>query len=181
MTLVLTALYSAVTVRQIDVTALCVLSVIFSVHWHSGDTAWQKPDGWLSRFGILYIAARVVLEHGAAAIVIASLIVIDIWIWNDDVVFFSSLGATGFLICINYKKLFWPDVVATAVFAISGYMCYHTEKIGMHGLWHSFMATATAFAVTVPIESKWHLLMPWPKNIHTNVVDTRKKESFIRF
>ena len=45
-----------------------------------------------------------------------------------------------------------------------GYCFYLTGDKGLHGLWHSFMATAIAFAITVPKKSTWHLMIPMKKN-----------------
>lgn len=163
MTMIVTALYATIAIRQYDVTALCALCFAFSVQWHSGLQDWKLPDGWLSRSAILYICARPVVEHGLAAIVVAGVMVGATWVWQTELAFCILLGVIGMLLIIQYKKLFWPDVLATAVFAVSGYMCYRTEELGLHGLWHSFMATAAAFAATAQKTSKWHLLVPWDK------------------
>lgn len=164
MTMIVTALYAITTVKQYDIAAVCVLCFIFSIEWHSGLEEWKLADGWLSRSAILYIMARPVVDHGLAAIVIASTIVAVTWVWKTELAFYILLGVIGAALVLNIKKLFLPDVLFTAVFAVSAYLCYRTEDLGLHGLWHSFMATAGAFAATVPIDSKWHLLMPWKGN-----------------
>lgn len=163
MTMLLTALYSIIAVRQLDVAALCTLCFVFSVQWHSGLQNWQLADGWLSRAAILYVMARPVVDHGLAAIVIAAFMVGVTWVWKTELAMYILFGVIGMLLLIQYKKLFLGDVFATTVFAVSGYMCYRAEDLGLHGLWHSFMATGAAFAVTAQKDSKWHLLIPWSK------------------
>lgn len=161
MTMALTSLYAIIAVRQLDIAALCALCFVFSVQWHSGLQNWKLADGWLSRSAILYVAARPVVEHGLAAIVITGFMVGTTWVWQTEIAFFILLGVIGMLLIIQYKKIFWLDVLATTVFAVAAYLCYRTEDLGLHGLWHSFMATAGAFAATAPNTSKWHLLVPW--------------------
>jgi len=160
-TMIVTALYATIAIRQYDVTALCALCFAFSVQWHSGLQVWKLPDGWLSRSAILYICARPVVEHGLAAIVVAGFMVGATWVWQTELAFYVLLGVIGMLLIIRSKKLFWPDVLATTIFAVAGYLCYRTGDLGLHGLWHSFMATAAAFGATAQKTSKWHLLVPW--------------------
>jgi hypothetical protein len=162
MTLLLTAIYAAVVVKQLDAAAVCVICFSFSVQWHSGNYDWRLPDGWFSRVAILYIVGRVVVDKGLAAIVATTTMVATTWVWPnlEDTLFFTLLGVGCLLLIFQYKKMFWWDILASAIFAISGYCCYLMGDRGLHGLWHSFMATAIAFAITVPKKSSWHLLVP---------------------
>ena len=164
MTLGLSAIYAGTTLKQYDVAALCIFCILFSVQWHSGDYDWRLPDGWFSRVALLYIAGRIVIDKGLAAILASALMVAATWVWPnlENILFFILLSAAIVLVILKYKDLFWWDILATAIFAISGYCCYLTGDMGLHGLWHSFMATAIAFAATVPKKSDWHLLIYWP-------------------
>ena len=161
MTLIITALYTLIEVKQFDITAICIIVFYFSTQWHSGKNDWRLADGWLSRTAILYIGARPVIEHGLAAIVIAALMVAATWVWQTEIAFYIVAGVIGFMLFVNYEKLFLKDVLATAIFGVAGYACYRSDDLGLHGLWHSFMATSAAFAATVPKTSTWHLLMPY--------------------
>jgi len=173
MTLLLTAIY-AVVVKQIDAAAVCVICFSFSVQWHSGNYDWRLPDGWFSRVAILYIFGRVLVDKGLAAIVATTSMVATTWVWPnlEDTLFFILLAAQCLLLLFQYKKMFWWDILAAAIFAIGGYCCYLTGDRGLHGLWHSFMATAIAFAITVPKKSDWHLMVPMKKTKEESKGDT---------
>lgn len=160
MTLLLTACYATFAIKQYDVAVLCILCFCFSIEWHSGMTNWMLPDGWLSRYAILYVAARPVVDHGVASLVLGSLLVAGVWVWKNELIFNILFGLIGGLLIVNHDKLYHWDVILTAIFSVSGYLFYLSEDLGLHGMWHSFMATGMAFAATAQISCKWHLLVP---------------------